>query len=214
MEIQALERPETIAGRVAALEHVDWLIFISANAVNFVLNSNNGTINRLRRLRLAAVGKATAKALQNNGLTVDLLPQHGFDSEALLRTPAMSAVDGKRCVIVRGQGGREKLADALRERGAEVDYLEVYRRVMPQADNSALLERLRENRLDAITITSGEALRNLMEMLGGQACLLLPVPLVVISRRIGQMAETMGFKRIVVSDGPADTSILQTLITL
>jgi len=73
---------------------------------------------------------------------------------------------------------------------------------------------LQKGRLDAVTITSGESLRNLTLMLGERAPLLFPLPLVAISARIGEMAGAMGFQRVVVSDGPADAAILQTLITL
>ncbi len=214
LDIEPLGQTEDIVRQLRAMENVRWLIFISANAVNFALNWNSGKIDQLKLPPIVAVGGATAKALRDKGLTVDVLPQQGFNSDALLQMPAMQDVRGKRCVIVRGRGGREKLAETLIERGASVEYLEVYRRVMPRGNVTQLLAWLRRKEVDAVTITSGEALQNLLTMLGEHAPLLFTIPLIVVSDRIGQMAEKMGFVRIIVSEGPTDEAILQTLITL
>ncbi|MCQ8130902.1 uroporphyrinogen-III synthase, partial [Methylomonas rivi] len=120
-----------------------------------------------------------------------------------------------RVTIVRGVGGREKLAQTLRDRGAEVAYLEVYRRRLPDTGKDELLQTLRQEQLDAVTITSGEALQNLLAMLEpAAASLLRKRPLVVASGRIGQLALELGFERIAVSLQPTDAAILETLTTL
>ncbi len=214
LEIRSMGNEAQIKRRLDALENECWLIFISANAVNFTLKANNGKIDQLRNRRIAAVGKATARSLQDYGLTVDLLPRQGFNSEALLQADDLQALKGQHCIIVRGLGGREKLADTLRERGAVVEYLEVYQRVMPSADNKELVEMLRHGLLAAVTITSGEALQNLLAMLEDHAPLLFKVPVVVISDRIAQLAGRMGFEKIAVAASPEDAAILKTLTTL
>ncbi|MGR9086835.1 MAG: uroporphyrinogen-III synthase [Gammaproteobacteria bacterium] len=190
-----------------------WCIFISANAVNFALAAINGKIDQLNSAHIAAIGRATAKALELNGIAVDLVPEQGHDSGALLSMPPMRAVGGQRILIVRGSGGREELADVLRKRGAEVDCLEAYRRVIPDIDCTQVTELLARNRLDVITITSGEALLNLLAMLG-EPCLdrLSALPLIVVSERIARIAADRGFKRILIADSPADASILETII--
>ena len=213
LDIVPVEGAEEAATKLHALDKVNWLIFISANAVNFALNKNNGKIDQLHA-KIAAVGRATAKALHERGLKVDLMPSQGFNTEALLESPSMADIHGKHCIIVRGRGGREMLADTLRERGAKVEYLEVYQRVIPRGNNAKLLERMRQNGLDAVIVTSVEALKNLLTMLDEQASLIYRIPLVVISDRIRKVAEEVGFKRVVVSDSPADAAILQSLITI
>jgi uroporphyrinogen-III synthase len=118
-------------------------------------------------------------------------------------------------LIVRGEGGREELADGLRKQGVEVEYLEVYQRIMPDIDTAPVISLLKDNRLDCITITSGEALQNLMALLGKDCHRnLLAIPLIVVSGRIKSMAEHMGFKRIAVTNSPSDTAILETITTL
>lgn len=80
-----------------------------------------------------SVGAATGKLLADYGLTVHW-PDTGDDSEALLTLPKFTealAEPGARVLIMRGEGGREFLAERLRGQGIAVDYLELYRRQMP-----------------------------------------------------------------------------------
>jgi len=88
------------------------------------------------------------------------------------------------------------LHDTLTERGAEVDYVEVYRRACPAADATTMLELLQPGYLDYITITSNETLQNLFDMAGaaGQP-LLCDASLVVVSQRQSLLARQLGFNR-------------------
>jgi uroporphyrinogen-III synthase len=205
---------DAIKNTLANLGRFQWLVFISANAVNFALTANGGKIDRLNSVGFAAVGQATAQALAAVGLPVDLLPDQGCSSEALLAMPAFQQVSGQHFLIVRGEGGREELAITLRGRGAEVDYLNVYKRAIPTVDCSELLSLLAQRQLDAITITSGEALQNLLALLEPPYHrLLFAVPVIVVSDRIRQIAGDLGFKQIVVAANPSDTAILAAVIT-
>lgn len=214
LEIQPIIQNAAAGSSPVEVAKYHWLIFVSANAVNFALKFNNGKITNFTRPRIAAVGRATAQALLDQGLRVDLMPEQGYDSEALLASGALQNVAGKRFLLVRGRGGRETLADTLRQRNAQVDYLEVYQRTVPKADISELLGLLQQKQIFAVTITSSEALRNLMAMLDSQATLLCSLPLVVVSDRIRQIAATMGFTEISVADSPADRNIIEKLMML
>jgi uroporphyrinogen-III synthase len=212
LNIVARDNIDEVQDALKSLEKFQWVVFISPNAVNFALKANNGKIGRLKTVRFAAVGRATAQALEAAGLTVGAVPEQGYTSEALLAMPQMQQIRGQSCLIVRGEGGREELANTLRSRGADVQYLEVYKRAIPSIDNSQVVQLLTQHRLDVITVTSGEALQNLLIMLGEKNHqLLLPIPMVVVSDRIGQLAAGMGFKRIAVTENPADTAILETV---
>lgn len=193
----------------------DWLIFTSTNAVDFALKAFSGKMAGLQNLKIAAVGLATANALQNAGLVSDCVPKSEFSSEGLLAEACMHQVADLYITIVRGVGGREKIAQTLRDRGAKVDYLEVYRRSQPDIDNNELLEQLNIGKLNAITITSGEALQNLLAMVdAASAALLKKLALIVVSERIKELAQQLGFEQILVSLQPTDAAILQTLTTL
>ena len=198
-----------------ALSNPSWLIFTSANAVNFALKAIGGKIARFGTAKIAAIGQATAKALLSSGLEVDLLPEIGFDSEALLAMPQMQAVNSLTIVVVRGQGGREKIATTLRERGAKVDYWEVYRRIMPDTQPFEVNALLEQAKLSAVVITSTEALQNLVVMVGENYIKKLVVlPLVVISDRIKRFAADIGFSHIAVTDGPSDKAIVGGVIAI
>lgn len=179
---------------IGRLDQYDIAIFISANAVNKALERVLKNRTLPPRLKLAAVGKRTAQALKQYGLQGDICPREGFNSEALLAMEEMQAVQDKRILIFRGEGGRELLAETLQQRGAQVDYAEVYRRARPQADARALLRHL-EQGIDVITLTSNEGLQNLFDMAGpdGQPQL-RAVPLVVMSDRAAALARELHFQ--------------------
>ena len=215
LEIVPAVKPDAQPFSCVRDKRFDAVIFISANAVNFALRANSGKIDPFKNHRIAAIGRATAKALEVAGLRVDWLPEAGFSSEALLAIPQFQTVKGQSFLIVRGEGGREELADALRERGAIVEYLEVYKRTKPNGDNRAVVRLIENRKLNVVTVTSGEGLQNLLEMLGLEIrSRLLSIPLVVISDRMKELAIGMGFESIAVTDNPADAAILEKVKTL
>jgi uroporphyrinogen-III synthase len=212
--LQILGIDETgLTNQLSNLADIDWLIFTSANAVNFALQANGGKIGEFKTKQIAAIGKATASELLSAGLEVSLVPENGYDSESLLAMPQLLKVVHQKIMIVRGQGGREELAKVLKSRGAVVSFWEVYRRVLPESDPSGVISFLEQNLLDIIIITSCESLQNLCIMLGknnGES--LAMIPLVVISGRISRLAAKMGFTRIYVTESPSDRAILDTII--
>ena len=129
---------------VDALPPADIVIFVSANAVRagFAAFADGAA-------KVAAVGPATARAIQAAGGTVDIVPDDGFDSGHLLATPALQAVEGQSITIVRGQSGRELLAETLKHRGADVHYLGAYRRAtrrIPEQDIAKVDRAFRRRR--------------------------------------------------------------------
>ena len=124
------------------LPDYDWAIFISSNAVQ------HGVPRLLKHwggapagLHFAAIGPATAAELKKFGIDDTLIPHDRFDSEALLALPEMHNVASHKIMIFRGVGGREILADTLRQRGAHVEFAECYQRTNPQSDLQALENR-------------------------------------------------------------------------
>jgi uroporphyrinogen-III synthase len=82
-------------------------------------------------------GPATAEALAAAGIAGAQIPETTFDSEGLLALPELSDVRGKRVLILRGDGGREYLGDALRARRAHVDAVACYRERSPGRTRAA-----------------------------------------------------------------------------
>ena len=201
-----------LAAAVKRLADYRIAIFISPNAVDYALPAILEHGLWPVGLLPAAVGPGTAKALTAHGVTGCLVPSERFDSEALLALPPLLAVNGKKVVIFRGDGGRELLADTLRERGAEVECISCYQRSAPAAGVAPLLAAWRAGRLDAVTVSSSEALRNLLAALDAEGrAFLQDSPVFVPHQRIADNARALGLHSIVLT-GPADSGVISGLL--
>jgi len=200
--------------RVQNIDLYQKVFFVSVNAVNFALQIINGKMERLQKVSCIAVGNASYKALTAYGMSNVLVPEQGFNSEEILAMPEMQDMRGQSCLIIRGEGGREILAASLRARGAKVDYLEVYKRVVPVSDNRLVSEYLQHKAIAAILIYSGDALKNLLQMLAKHDINnnLLNTPLVVISQRVECLAKKIGFKNIIIADEASDSAMMNALL--
>jgi len=117
-----------------ALAEQDMIIFVSRNAVTFFIAGIEGDLPV--NIQLVAVGAATATSMSEHGLRVDIQPPEPAGSESLLAMPALNNVKDKKVLIVRGQGGRELLADTLTTRGAKISYIEIYQRSLSTPSNA------------------------------------------------------------------------------
>ena len=181
---------EALARAHAALEQYDVAFFVSANAVEYGAPPAG---RWPRRLKAYAPGPGTAAALAAVGVPYPRIPDTSLDSEGLLALPELAEMRGKRAIIFRGQGGRELLADTLRERGAAVDTISCYRRAAPSGDARGLLEALRAHRASVLTLTSTEGVDNLVGAAGvaGRAQL-AHVPTFAPHARIVEHARSLG----------------------
>jgi uroporphyrinogen-III synthase len=200
---------------IERLDQYDLAIFISPNAVNKAMNLIMARGGLPQSLKLATVGRGSGRELKRIiGRDPDIMPgDKQYNSEGLLAEPGMQDVAGQRIVIFRGDGGRELLAEELRHRGATVEYAEAYRRSQPNADIQPLLQAWARDEIDIIVITSGEGLRNLFDMVGklGQQWL-RKTPLLVINKRLGDIARQLGNKiPPVVADEASDQGIIRCL---
>ncbi len=212
LAIRDLSTSPAVQAQLDLLQNYHLAIFISPNAVRYGLSAIAQHGGLPPGIKLATVGKGSATALEQElGHAPDIVPTDNYDSEALLAMPAMQQVKGQRLLIVRGEGGRGVLADTLRQRGAMVDYLEVYRRECPVADNT---DRAWLEKTDIITITSSEALRNLVTLTAeAQRSQLLAKPLIVVSERTAALAQELGFRHpALIAEHASDEAILQALI--
>ena len=153
--------PGAVEEAHAALAAYDFAIFVSPNAVEYGVPDPRDWPPRLAAF---APGPGTAEALAAAGIAGVRIPTTTFDSEGLLELPELAEVCGKRVLILRGEGGREQLADSLRARGARVDAIACYRRAQPRSDVHGLAEAFRDGAIDVVTITSSEALDNLWSL--------------------------------------------------
>ncbi|MEZ0209538.1 MAG: uroporphyrinogen-III synthase [Methylophilus sp.] len=209
LDIASLPDLSAFYAAISPLNQFDWAIFISSNAVQYgmpLLQQNPLPAS----LKFAAIGPTTASALQGFGVTEVLKPSDRFDSESLLALPQLQQMQGQRVLIVRGVGGREVLADTLKQRGAQVVFGECYRRVNPQENADVLAQAYAKHQLQAIIITSSEALRFLLD-LAGQSEWLKTIPLFVNHDRIAEQAQ-LHHLTVFSAGQPGDDAMLQLLI--
>ncbi|HEX2494393.1 MAG TPA: uroporphyrinogen-III synthase [Steroidobacter sp.] len=196
----------------APVEDFDLIVFVSVNAVEHGAR----LVRKTARTRIAAIGRATAAALAAANLPADIVPEAGFDSEALLARPELAHTPSMRAAIIRGEGGRELLRETLLARGATVEMREVYRRERPNIDPPRLAQiesYWEEDGFDVVTLTSVQTLQHLQEMLSQRGReLLCTTPLLVASRRIADAALAAGLQGdVLLARGADDASMIGAL---
>jgi uroporphyrinogen-III synthase len=187
-----LTEPTTFAPLDAALAHLDrfhWLLFTSANAVEAFharIESSSYPLSLVPcPCRIAAIGLATAKAIQAIGLTPTLIPPQAVaESLAAALLPHALQPDGSptRFLLVRAEQARDVLPETLTAAGAEVTIAPAYRTVIPLESIPAIRDLFAEhaNYPDAITFTSSSTATNLLALLES-AGLTLPPEILRIS---------------------------------
>lgn len=212
LAISGLEDPAPVLAAASRLAGYDFAVFVSANAIEKALSLILPTWPWPESLQVAAMGKSSEKALACFGFTDVIAPTERFDSEALLALPPFQDVAGKKVLVFRGDAGRELLGDTLQQRGATVDYVTCYRRSAPAANTAPLMDLWKQGRLDAVTLTSSEGLRNLYAMLdeAGRAHL-AATPLFLPHRRILEEARKLGLTRLIATEA-GDEGLLAGLI--
>lgn len=216
LEIPALEIRD-LAGLapfysvIDRLDMFDAAIFVSRNAVRKTFERLGGR-PWPAQLRVATVGRGSREELAAHGIAGVIAPDGQADSEALLALPEFSDIAGKRIAIFRGEGGRQLLAETLAARGALVEHAPCYRRTIPSASADLLAAARARGRLDAVTISSGEGLANLLAMLGADGKRQLAgTAWFVPHPRIADEAARLGIAPVVVA-GPGDAETAAALV--
>jgi uroporphyrinogen III methyltransferase/synthase len=150
------------------LASYDWVVFTSANGVQAVaerLRARGGDLRVLDDSRVAAIGPATAQALQAHGVRVDFVPAIYVAEEI----PAgMGDVRGQRVLLPRADKARPALAQGLRQKGALVDEVVAYRTTAAPTAVGDLQAILANGKIDIVTFTSSSTVKNLAAALGGR----------------------------------------------
>jgi uroporphyrinogen-III synthase len=186
------------------------LMFVSANAVQHFMRLQPASTAWPARLLAASPGPSTTAALRKAGVPPALLVEPAgevFDSEALWQQLRTRDWQGRHVLVVRGEGGRDWLAEQLRERGATVDFVAAYLRGPPQLDATArsLLDgALAQPQQHLWAISSSEAAAHLARLAPQTdwraAAAVAPHP------RIVQVLQQLGFGQVLLA--PADAAAL------
>lgn len=236
LDIAPVAEAASLHAQLQRLNEFDLAIFISPNAVSYGMAAIAAAGASLPA-QVATVGAGSARALRAASVSQVIVPSERSDSEGLLAMPELAQMTGKRVMILRGDGGRELLADTLRARGATVEYATCYQR----SKTRKTLEELLCLKPEVLTVTSSEALGHLREMLnqslpprgkdrmgvmlmndsvstpvlaqplqeGGDS--LLALPMFVPHPRIAESATRLGWREVILS-GAGDDGLLASLI--
>ncbi|MEF1312064.1 uroporphyrinogen-III synthase [Vibrio mytili] len=158
-----------------------------------------------------AVGQKTAHYLSKHSQQKVHYPRIS-DSEHLLRLPQLSNVEHQHILILRGNGGRELIKEALVKRGAKVHYSETYKREFIPFDPLRCVSLWKTQKIDQVIVTSGEQLNYLCNQLTSeQLSWLNKQELFVPSQRIADLAIQRGFTRVRCTGSASNQELLAAL---
>jgi uroporphyrinogen-III synthase/uroporphyrinogen III methyltransferase/synthase len=167
LEIHPPASFEPLDAALLQLDSYDWLILTSANAVHALVERAAAlgiTLSQPSSLQVAAVGEATATAARKAGVQVAFVPE-AYVAESLvegLLQSLQNQTSSQRILIARAAVARDVIPDALRSAGIEVDVVDAYRNVLPEAAPEQLRRAIAEG-LDAATFTSSSSATHLAE---------------------------------------------------
>ncbi len=197
LEIQPVS-PAPPGELTVKLAGADDVVFVSRNAVICLQEQTNDIAADLKAARIFAVGEGTMQELRVAGIRNVIVPLAESSSEGLLALDEFQSgrIANRRVLIVRGVGGREILGETLQARGAQVQYIDIYRRVCPDLPPEVMRKLWLEQRPDIVVVTSRQGLDNLIRMTAEtERGRLLASRLVVISPRLARIASAAGFVR-------------------
>jgi uroporphyrinogen-III synthase len=182
-------------------------VFISANAVRFGLSALLPRLTEVPGIVTIAVGAKTRQCLAEQG--IDAVMPDRPDSEGVLAMAELDASQAREVVIVKGEGGRELLANQLRQRGAQVTEWSCYRRCWPDVDLTPLAD---SNTPRVFQASSGEVLTRLSELLAGEhSGDLFQSTVIVPSERVAAMASNLGWQRVICAQDASDHGFADAL---
>ncbi|EXU74729.1 uroporphyrinogen-III synthase [Erwinia mallotivora] len=205
---------ENLAAQLNALQKDDLVFIVSQQAIHYAQPAlaKTGTIWPVN-LNYYAIGRATGLAFHTASGREVVWPEERETSEVLIQLPALQKVAGKRALILRGNGGRELLAETLQQRGADVQFVECYQRSAKHYDGATEGRRWRDRGITTLVVTSGEMLEQLFLLFPNidREEWLLHCRVIVVSERLATRARERGWSDIRVADGADNDALLRAL---
>ncbi|MEM7280143.1 MAG: uroporphyrinogen-III synthase [Pseudomonadota bacterium] len=133
-----------------------------------------------------AVGRSTKSIMDKLGFSNVQTPDD-YTTEGLLGLPELTNVADQTWMIVKGVGGRSKLARELKQRGAQVTLVDVYKRKAVEQIPDAIVKNLKSGQINLVTVTSGDILSVILDQLEAIKSELTKIPMIVPSTRVESM---------------------------
>lgn len=168
IEISPLPDYAELDAAIARLSEYAWLIFTSVNGVRWFwkrLEAAGKDSRALGLCRVAAIGPATAEALEARGIRPDFIPERYVAEGVVEGLLARGKVDGVRMLLPRAAKAREVLPDELRKAGARVDVISAYETIPAATRKDEVLDRIQAGTLDCITFGSSSTVENFLSLI-------------------------------------------------
>jgi len=166
-----IAEPESYERLDEAIDHLygyDWLIFTSANAIDFFLRrlAHRGVkVEELDEIKVCAIGQASADKLRDAHVHVDVIPAHakaeGVFAALSEFVGGSEHLHGLNILLPRAAVGRDYLPKVLEDAGARVDVVTAYRTVVPADLDRGRLSAMLAGSADCIAFTSSSTVKNL-----------------------------------------------------
>jgi len=171
IRIAAPEDPAALDTACATAGTYDWLVFTSTNAVDRFMDRfvANGDVRDLKGVRICTVGTSTAARLHRYGIRVDLTPAETRAEGIVEAFLAAGNRRGARVLLPKSDIGRELIADALRDAGADVTEVIAYRTLPGSVERETdhdVYRMLLDRQIDAVTFTSPSTVKNFVNVIG------------------------------------------------
>ena len=167
IEIRAPKDPQPLKQAVAGLSTYDWIVFTSVNGVSYFFEQlfvSGNDVRVLGHLKTAAIGPATAARLLEFGLTSDIVPET-YRAESVIKAFKKENLKGKKILLPRAKEARPILPQELTKMGAAVNEIPAYETLKAAENMDALIQQLRDKRVDMITFTSSSTVSNFKALL-------------------------------------------------
>lgn len=193
---------EALKQAVGDLSDYEWIVFTSTNAVERTFGEKKVKV----KPSIAAVGEATAQAVQARGAKADKVAPEG---NARSLVDAMPKAKGSgRVLFPRSALARDTIIEGLTEKGWKVDDVEAYRVMPAKLDDDAALKA---RNADAVLFASPSAVKAYVDHVA------TPLPstaAVCIGAQTAQAAERSGFRKVVTAQPSTDEGLIRAVAKL
>jgi len=213
IEIADPEDPTELARIAGRLEEFHWIVFTSANGVERAFDQLTAAgldAQQFGRLRIAAVGPATAEAARLRGLHVDVVPE-AYVAESLFEAlGTVGPLHGSRILLARASIARDVLPDALRNAGALVEVVDVYRTITPEGAAGSVSDLLEADLDPLITFTSSSTAEKFAALSGGRP--ITGIRAACIGPVTAAAARACGFSVVAVASSHTTAGLVESVV--
>jgi len=214
IEILPPEDTDSLDRAIRSLSKYDWLVFTSVRGVEFFskrMAATGKVANGFNDVKVAAIGPATAYALERLGKKPDYVPLEFLSDQIPI---GMGDVNEKRFLLPRADIASKALPEALRNRGAIVDEVVAYRTVIPDGLSQERCRSILKEGVDVAAFTSPSTVRNLARIVGssGLEAMLNGVKVACIGPVTAEAARELGIHVDIVAPNHTIDDLVEAIV--